>query len=100
MVSAFRRVTRTGRAWLQRKGSWLMDGSCFCIWDERMKVLVPVKRVVDFIVKVRVKSANTGGDIANLNMSMNPFDDIAVEEPVHRSTMAPITHRPPASCPS
>jgi electron transfer flavoprotein beta subunit len=45
-----------------------------------MKILVPVKRVVDFNVKVRVKSDNTGVDIANVKMSMNPFDEIAVEE--------------------
>src|SRR5258706_366926 len=47
-----------------------------------MKALVPVKRVVDFNVKVRVKSDNTGVDIANVKMSMNPFDEIAVEEAV------------------
>jgi len=45
-----------------------------------MKILVPVKRVVDYNVKVRVKSDNTGVDIANVKMSMNPFDEIAVEE--------------------
>jgi len=45
-----------------------------------MKVLVPVKRVVDYNVKVRVKSDNTGVDTANVKMSMNPFDEIAVEE--------------------
>ena len=45
-----------------------------------MKVLVPVKRVVDYNVKVRVKSDQTGVDIANVKMSMNPFDEIAVEE--------------------
>ncbi|WP_368648657.1 electron transfer flavoprotein subunit beta/FixA family protein [Castellaniella ginsengisoli] len=45
-----------------------------------MKVLVPVKRVVDSNVKVRVKSDHTGVDIANVKMSMNPFDEIAVEE--------------------
>jgi len=45
-----------------------------------MKVLVPVKRVVDFNVKVRVKSDGSGVDIANVKMSMNPFDEIAVEE--------------------
>jgi len=45
-----------------------------------MKVLVPVKRVVDYNVKVRVKSDGTGVDIANVKMSMNPFDEIAVEE--------------------
>jgi electron transfer flavoprotein beta subunit len=45
-----------------------------------MKVLVPVKRVVDYNVKVRVKSDGTGVDIGNVKMSMNPFDEIAVEE--------------------
>lgn len=47
-----------------------------------MKVLVAVKRVVDFNVKVRVKSDNSGVETANLKMSMNPFDEIAVEEAV------------------
>jgi len=45
-----------------------------------MKVLVPVKRVVDYNVKVRVKSDQSGVDIANVKMSMNPFDEIAIEE--------------------
>ena len=45
-----------------------------------MKVLVPVKRVVDYNVKVRVKSDQTGVETANVKMSMNPFDEIAVEE--------------------
>ena len=45
-----------------------------------MKILVPVKRVVDYNVKVRVKADQTGVDIANVKMSMNPFDEIAVEE--------------------
>jgi len=45
-----------------------------------MKVLVPVKRVVDYNVKVRVKSDGSGVDIANVKMSMNPFDEIALEE--------------------
>ncbi|MEI7784255.1 MAG: electron transfer flavoprotein subunit beta/FixA family protein, partial [Betaproteobacteria bacterium] len=45
-----------------------------------MKVMVPVKRVVDYNVKVRVKSDGSGVDIANVKMSMNPFDEIAVEE--------------------
>lgn len=45
-----------------------------------MKALVPVKRVVDYNVKVRVKSDGSGVDIANVKMSMNPFDEIAVEE--------------------
>ncbi len=47
-----------------------------------MKVLVPVKRVVDYNVKVRVKSDETGVDLANVKMSMNPFDEISVEEAV------------------
>ncbi len=45
-----------------------------------MKILVPVKRVVDYNVKVRVKSDGSGVDIANVKMSMNPFDEIALEE--------------------
>ena len=44
-----------------------------------MKALVAVKRVVDFNVKVRVKADNSGLDLANVKMSMNPFDEIAVE---------------------
>lgn len=47
-----------------------------------MKIIVPVKRVVDYNVKVRVKSDNSGVDIDNVKMSMNPFDEIAVEEAV------------------
>src|SRR5437660_11716161 len=45
-----------------------------------MKILVPVKRVVDFNVKIRVKSDGSGVELANVKMSMNPFDEIAVEE--------------------
>ncbi len=45
-----------------------------------MKILVPVKRVVDYNVKIRVKSDGTGVELANVKMSMNPFDEIAVEE--------------------
>ena len=47
-----------------------------------MKILVPVKRVVDYDVKVRVKGDGSGVDTANVKMSMNPFDEIAVEEAV------------------
>jgi electron transfer flavoprotein beta subunit len=47
-----------------------------------MKIMVPVKRVVDYNVKVRVKSDNTGVELANVKMSMNPFDEIAVEEAI------------------
>src|SRR3546814_11195356 len=47
-----------------------------------MKVLVPIKRVIDFNVKIRVKSDQTGVETQNVKMSMNPFDEIAVEEAV------------------
>ncbi|MXU65228.1 electron transfer flavoprotein subunit beta/FixA family protein [Oceanomicrobium pacificus] len=47
-----------------------------------MKVIVPVKRVIDYNVKVRVKADGTGVDLANVKMSMNPFDEIAVEEAI------------------
>ncbi len=47
-----------------------------------MKVLVPVKRVVDYNVKIRVKADNSGVDLANVKMSMNPFDEISVEEAI------------------
>ncbi|MBX5167667.1 electron transfer flavoprotein subunit beta/FixA family protein, partial [Rhizobium sp. NZLR4b] len=45
-----------------------------------MKILVPVKRVVDYNVKIRVKPDGTGVELANVKMSMNPFDEISVEE--------------------
>ena len=47
-----------------------------------MKIVVPVKRVVDYNVKIRVKPDGSGIDLANVKMSMNPFDEIAVEEAV------------------
>ena len=47
-----------------------------------MKVLVPVKRVVDYNVKIRVKTDGTGVELANVKMSMNPFEEIAVEEAI------------------
>jgi electron transfer flavoprotein beta subunit len=47
-----------------------------------MKILVAIKRVIDYNVKIRVKSDNTGVEVANVKMSMNPFDEIAVEEAV------------------
>jgi electron transfer flavoprotein beta subunit len=50
--------------------------------EESMKILVAVKRVVDYNVKVRVKADNSGVDLANVKMSMNPFCEIAVEEAV------------------
>ena len=54
-----------------------------------MKVLVAVKRVVDFNVKIRVKSDGSGVELANVKMSMNPFDEIAVEEVVRKSSPSP-----------
>ena len=56
-----------------------------------MKVLVPVKRVVDYNVKVRVKSDQTGVETANVKMSMNPFDEIAVEEAVRLKEAGVVT---------
>jgi electron transfer flavoprotein beta subunit len=47
-----------------------------------MKILVPVKRVIDFNVRPRVKADGSGVDLANVKMSMNPFDEIAVEEAI------------------
>jgi electron transfer flavoprotein beta subunit len=63
-----------------------------------MKVLVPVKRVVDYNVKVRVKSDQTGVDIANVKMSMNPFDEIAVEEAVRLKEKGAATEVVVVSC--
>ncbi|AMM23253.1 electron transfer flavoprotein subunit beta/FixA family protein [Variovorax sp. PAMC 28711] len=63
-----------------------------------MKVLVPVKRVVDYNVKVRVKSDGTGVDIANVKMSMNPFDEIAVEEAVRLKEKGLVTEVIAVSC--
>ena len=63
-----------------------------------MKILVPVKRVVDYNVKVRVKSDGTGVDIANVKMSMNPFDEIAVEEAVRLKERGVVTEIVAVSC--
>jgi electron transfer flavoprotein beta subunit len=56
-----------------------------------MKVLVPVKRVVDYNVKVRVKSDGSGVELANVKMSMNPFDEIAVEEAIRLKEKGKVT---------
>src|SRR2546429_94298 len=56
---------------LRRHGEW-----------QGMKILVPVKRVVDYNVKIRVKADGSGVELANVKMSMNPFDEIAVEEAI------------------
>ena len=63
-----------------------------------MKVLVPVKRVVDFNVKVRVKPDGSGVDTANVKMSMNPFDEIAVEEAVRLKEKGVATEIVAVSC--
>ncbi len=63
-----------------------------------MKILVAVKRVVDYNVKVRVKSDGTGVDIANVKMSMNPFDEIAVEEAVRLKEKGVVTEIIAVSC--
>jgi electron transfer flavoprotein beta subunit len=63
-----------------------------------MKVLVSVKRVVDYNVKVRVKSDGTGVDIANVKMSMNPFDEIAIEEAVRLKEKGIVTEVIAVSC--
>src|SRR5207247_5332635 len=63
-----------------------------------MQVLCPGKRVVDFNVKVRVKSDGTGVDIANVKMSMNPFDEIAVEEAVRLKEKGVVTEIIAVSC--
>ncbi len=63
-----------------------------------MKILVSVKRVVDYNVKVRVKSDGSGVDIANVKMSMNPFDEIAVEEAVRLKEAGKATEVVAVSC--
>ena len=63
-----------------------------------MKALVAVKRVVDYNVKVRVKSDGTGVDIANVKMSMNPFDEIAVEEAVRLKEKGVVSEIVAVSC--
>ncbi|HWP17645.1 MAG TPA: electron transfer flavoprotein subunit beta/FixA family protein [Burkholderiaceae bacterium] len=63
-----------------------------------MKALVPVKRVVDYNVKVRVKSDGSGVDIANVKMSMNPFDEIAVEEATRLKEKGVLTEVVAVSC--
>ncbi|MRR50822.1 MAG: electron transfer flavoprotein subunit beta/FixA family protein [Rhodocyclaceae bacterium] len=63
-----------------------------------MKVLVPVKRVIDYNVKVRVKADGTGVDLANVKMSMNPFDEIAIEEAVRLREAGVATEVVAVSC--
>src|SRR5438552_9716008 len=63
-----------------------------------MKILVPVKRVVDFNVKVRVKADGSGVETANVKMSMNPFDEIAVEEAIRLKEAGAATEVVAVSC--
>jgi electron transfer flavoprotein beta subunit len=63
-----------------------------------MKVLVPVKRVIDYNVKVRVKSDGTGVETANVKMSMNPFDEIALEEAMRLKEAGKVTEVIAVSC--
>ena len=63
-----------------------------------MKILVPVKRVVDYNVKIRLKADGTGVDLANVKMSMNPFDEIAIEEAVRLKEAGVATEVIAVSC--
>lgn len=61
----------------------LWKGQLLPVWEiQSMKILVPVKRVVDYNVKIRVKADGSGVELANVKMSMNPFDEISVEEAI------------------
>ena len=75
-----------------------LDTHSFTLSRIKMKILVPVKRVVDYNVKVRVKSDQSGVDIANVKMSMNPFDEIAVEEAVRLKESGVATEIVAISC--
>src|ERR1041384_7785752 len=71
---------------------------CLTEKETPMKALVAVKRVVDYNVKVRVKSDGSGVDIANVKMSINPFDEIAVEEAVRLKEKGAATEVIAVSC--
>ena len=63
-----------------------------------MKVLVPVKRVIDYNVKIRVKADKTGVETANVKMSMNPFDEIGIEEAIRLKEKGIVTEIIAVSC--
>src|SRR3954462_8268475 len=63
-----------------------------------MKILVPIKRVIDYNVKIRVRADGSGVDTANVKMSMNPFDEIAVEEAVRLKEKGVATEIIAVSC--
>ena len=100
----FRRVASPGRTWRgaapHRIPVYVNVNSrnFHSLGAASMKVLVPVKRVVDYNVKVRVKRDGTGVDIANVKMSMNPFDEIAVEEAVRLKEKGVATEVIAVSC--
>ena len=73
-------------------------GSSKLTTQSAVKLLVPVKRVVDYNVKVRVRPDGTGVDIANVKMSMNPFDEIAIEEAVRLKEKGVATEIVAVSC--
>ena len=83
MIKALNRAAKYRRSWKEEK---------------TMKVLVPVKRVIDFNVKAKVKSDGSGVDLANVKMSMNPFDEIAVEEAVRLKEAGVATEIVVVSC--
>ncbi|MDP9994568.1 electron transfer flavoprotein beta subunit [Variovorax boronicumulans] len=95
-------VQRHGRPFprprLKPQCSWHEPGAVSFLIKTPMKILVPVKRVVDYNVKVRVKADGTGVDIANVKMSMNPFDEIAVEEAVRLKEKGVATEVIAVSC--
>ena len=70
----------------------------FYVSAEKMKIIVPIKRVVDYNVKVRVRPDGMGVDTANVKMSMNPFDEIAVEEAVRLKEKGTATEIVAVSC--
>ena len=70
----------------------------FYVSVEKMKIIVPIKRVVDYNVKVRVRPDGMGVDTANVKMSMNPFDEIAVEEAVRLKEKGTATEIVAVSC--
>jgi electron transfer flavoprotein beta subunit len=87
-VRSFKAIEQAKRSSLRSRK---LASTEFESFGESVKVLVPVKRVVDYNVKVRVKADNSGVDIANVKMSMNPFCEIAVEEAVRLKEKGVVT---------
>ena len=76
----------------------ILSAVSFYVSAEKMKIIVPIKRVVDYNVKVRVRPDGMGVDTANVKMSMNPFDEIAVEEAVRLKEKGTATEIVAVSC--